>query len=89
MLCVELARGPTLSEIPASAFSLLPWSKLSSPSGKRSVTYPRLRAVVLLASRAPGRGSGAPATSSEGEQSVVVSSVGALEPGAPDRNLAA
>ena len=38
------------SEIPASALHLLPWSKLSSPSGKRSVTYPRLRAVVLLAS---------------------------------------
>ena len=28
------------SEIPASALHLLPWSKLSSPSGKRSVTYP-------------------------------------------------
>ena len=38
------------SGIPASALTLLPWSKLSSPSGKRSVTYPRLRAVVLLAS---------------------------------------
>ena len=38
------------SGIPASALNLLPWSKLSSPSGKRSVTYPRLRAVVLLAS---------------------------------------
>ena len=50
---------------------------------------PQGRGAFCKRQRAPGRGGGALATSSEGEQSVVVSSVGALEPGAPDRNLAA